>query len=211
MGQGLKHANKCRDCSKTIDVGVAAWFNKDGEPGRKTTCVDCHKRKVGENPEEAAAEAEAAAAENKLLKTLKKRKLMPKVTAELVTDKEKGLASVYRTFPKLKFRGKGHEAADLRRLLNKYSDWAHILLPEMEFSDFVGRLEKISGNYKIRGKLELLRNVQQGLCTLDEIDDLDYDLAARNEGEGRHFEGFDWDQGLGGDDGLGDEIWSVAF
>ena len=36
---------------------------------------------------------------------------------------EKGLTSVYRAFPKLKFKGKGHEASDLRRLLNKYAEW----------------------------------------------------------------------------------------
>ena len=45
-------------------------------------------------------------------------------------------------FPKLKFKGKGHETADMRRLMNKYAEWAHILVPEMNFDDFVEKLEK---------------------------------------------------------------------
>ena len=49
--------------------------------------------------------------------------MAPKFEAELLLDREKGLTSVYRAFPKLKFKGKGHEASDLRRLLNKYAEW----------------------------------------------------------------------------------------
>ena len=45
--------------------------------------------------------------------------------------------------------------------MNKYAEWAHILVPNMEFTDFVERLEKTSGNHRVRTKLELIRNVQQ--------------------------------------------------
>ena len=73
-------------------------------------------------------------------------------------------------------------------------------MPNIEFTDFVERLERHSGNYRIRTKLELIRNVQQvhcapmrsefvvtdivvccsqGLCELDDIED--YELAECGE------------------------------
>jgi hypothetical protein len=181
MSAGMKYANKCRQCSKTVDVGVPAWFNKDGDPGRKTTCQECHQKKVDALPPGAVAAA-AEDAKNKLLeKTIAKkpRRLAPKFTPELLLDKDKGLTAVYKNFPKLKFKGKGHEAGDLRRLINKYAEWGQILVPGMEFTDFVEKLEKHSGNVRVRTKLEMIRNVQQGLCQLDDLDD--YELADKGE------------------------------
>lgn len=89
----------------------------------------------------------------------------PQFHPDLLLDKDKGMSSVYRNFPKLKFKGKGHEVqglphktsfdcwvpftphviwtlclnlslqvADLRRLINKYAEWGHILVPKMEFT-----------------------------------------------------------------------------
>ena len=195
MAKGGQFANKCRACQKTIDVGVAAWFNKDAALGQKNTCVACHQLHLDMDPDAAAEIAEQAAADAKLARTIsKKRRTLPKVTAELLLDKEKGLQAVYKNFPKLKFKGKGHETADLRRLLNKYAEWAHILLPEMEFADFTTKLEKVSGNWRVRSKLELLRNVAQGLCGLDDMED--YDLADRGTGGTFGMEmGDDWGGG----------------
>ena len=51
------------------------------------------------------------------------KRVVPKFEAHLLLHPEKGLTSVYRAFPKLKFKGKGHEASDLRKLLNKYAEW----------------------------------------------------------------------------------------
>jgi hypothetical protein len=42
----------------------------------------------------------------------------------------------------------------------RYAEWAHILVPEMAFSDFIERLEKGS-NMRVREKLEAIRNVQR--------------------------------------------------
>ena len=47
----------------------------------------------------------------------------------MLLDHAKGLPSVYKAFPRLKFKGKGHEASDLRRLLNKYAEWGRTMLP----------------------------------------------------------------------------------
>lgn len=115
---------------------------------------------------------------------------------------------MFRNFPKLKFKGKGCEAADLRRLVNKYAEWAHILVPNMEFSDFVEKLEKLSGNNRVRTKLELIRNVVQGICREEDIDD--YEIELQDRAERAAAEGEQWDgAALGEMDGhseWGDEI-----
>ena len=46
LAKGMKTAGKCRECARTIDVGSAAWFNKEGALGKKITCNDCHVRKL---------------------------------------------------------------------------------------------------------------------------------------------------------------------
>ncbi|KAL1510775.1 hypothetical protein AB1Y20_007061 [Prymnesium parvum] len=172
LAGGLKTAAKCRACARTLDVGAPAWFNKDGALGKKITCGECHARKLEPmEAQEAIAEAETKK------KAPKRKRVIPKLEPEMLLDREKGLPSVYKAFPKLKFKGKGHEASDLRKLLNKYSEWGHTLLPDMATSEFFLRLEKLGGNHRVRAMVDNIRNVQQGLCTLDEI--YDYDLAER--------------------------------
>ena len=71
----------------------------------------------------------------------------------------------------------------------------------MEFSDFVEKLEKNSGNHRVRTKLESIRNVQQGLCDLDDIEDYSYELADKNAGTAEQR----WeDAGLGEPDDWGE-------
>ena len=77
MTSGLKNASKCRSCQKTLDVGTPAWFNKEGEPGRKVRCQECHRAQFGDAP------PPEEGAKNELLETKKKKpkRLQPKVTA----------------------------------------------------------------------------------------------------------------------------------
>ena len=173
MTSGLKNASKCRTCSKTLDIGTPAWFNKEGEPGRKVTCQECHQKTYGDMPNPAD---EKNKVEEKTKTAKKPKKLAPKFSHELLLDHKKGMVSVYKNFQNLKWKGKGHEASDLRRLMAKYAEWAHILVPDMPFSEFIQRLEK--GNSRmLHSKLEQIRNVQQGFCTIEDIED--YSLADR--------------------------------
>ena len=112
MQQGLKNASKCRECSKTLDVGTAAYFNKEGEPGRKITCKECHDAKAPPDGDEAAAPV----TEKK--RPAKKRRVVARLTPEVLVE-AKGIAMVYKAFPKVSFKGRGHEVDDLRKLLNK--------------------------------------------------------------------------------------------
>ena len=252
MNSGLTHANKCRDCGTTIDVGTAAWcapypsithpipiaaaptrapstsdaavgavgaetrithtrewriasthtrasptpithpdhlkikpplislfpwrrFNRNGEPGRKITCVGCHQKKV-----EAAGGEDAGAAPKpaeKPKKEVKKRKSVPKITPEILSDPKFGITAVYKTFPKYKFKGKRHEADDLQKLLHHYAEWAYVVSPDLEFTDFVSKMGKCVGNWKVRSRLDFVRSVEQGVCSIDDLED--YNLADR--------------------------------
>ena len=113
------YANKCRECAKTIDAGSAIWFDKGGEPGRKTTCVQCHDVKV---PAVSPEDEDPSVTTQK--KTTKKRKAVAKLTPELLCDPHKGITAMFKAFPAVRFKGKGHEAADLRRLIGKYRECA---------------------------------------------------------------------------------------
>ena len=201
MTSGVKNASKCRDCSKTIDIGTPAWYNKEGDPGRKVTCQECHVKKYGEEPPPAAAK-EGEEADGAKTAKKKQKKLAPKFSHDLLLDPQKGLVSVFKSFPKLKFKGKGHEASDLRRLLNKYAEWAHVLVPEMEFSDFIGRLEKGS-NARVREKLDQIRNVVQGFCQIEDIEEYDQQ-AERDGGMAPHEWMAQAEDGLGDFDGFGE-------
>ena len=200
----MKMAAKCRDCAKTIDLGTPAWcvratavpppaaadahtpprrlrFDKDGEPGRKITCQECHQSKVDAAAAEGGGDEEVPKTQKK---ATKKRKVPPKLTPEALCDKHKGITAVYKAFPAVRFKGKGHEATDLRRLLDKYREWGHTLLPEMEFTDLVEKIEKLKHNSRVRDRVNFIRSVQQGLCSIDDADDYglaDYDIGNEDE------------------------------
>ena len=74
---------------------------------------------------------------------------------------EKGLPYLEKEFPKLKFRGKGHEvceidililttlviilqSSDLKFLLKQYEMWANRLYPKYTFKDVMQRIERLS-------------------------------------------------------------------
>ena len=101
------------------------------------------------------------------------------MTPELLCDKNKGLTAMFKAFPAVRFKGKGHEVADLRRLLGKYREWGHTLLPEMEFTDLMEKVEKLKHNSRVRDRVNFVRSVQQGLCSIDDVDD--YGLADYEE------------------------------
>lgn len=61
-----------------------------------------------------------------------------KMTHDLYFEDERGLKKVLKTFPKLKFKGKGHEFEDLKVMLSNYSRWLKELYPSKDkFEDKV--------------------------------------------------------------------------
>eukprot|EP00931_Biecheleriopsis_adriatica_P012181 TRINITY_DN11329_c0_g1_i1.p1 TRINITY_DN11329_c0_g1~~TRINITY_DN11329_c0_g1_i1.p1 ORF type:complete len:345 (+),score=122.64 TRINITY_DN11329_c0_g1_i1:78-1112(+) len=64
----------------------------------------------------------------------------PKLTHSLFFDDERGLRKVIRDFPKLRFRGKGHEFEDLKVLMSAYKKWFKDLYPfEDNMEDLIGK------------------------------------------------------------------------
>ena len=176
MANGLKNPNNCRLCNKLIDLGTPAWYNRNGQPGKKITCEACHDAKASANTEQVDD------TEPKRRRTLKPRRKAPKLTTDLLLAKN-GLTSVYRNFCTLKFKGRKHERSDLKLLLNKYQEWAHQLLPDMPFADFVAGLDKVGASAPVKYRINFLRDVQLGLANIEELDDA-YNLADRFESNG---------------------------
>jgi len=62
----------------------------------------------------------------------------PKLTHRLFFEEERGLKKVLNDFPKLRFKGKGHEFEDLQVLMSHYRRWFKDLYPfEDSFEDLI--------------------------------------------------------------------------
>uniref|UniRef100_A0A182NUR1 TIMELESS-interacting protein n=1 Tax=Anopheles dirus TaxID=7168 RepID=A0A182NUR1_9DIPT len=55
----------------------------------------------------------------------------------------RGICALHEHFKDFKFRGKGHEAADLDRMMRRYVHWAHRLYPKFHFDDCVAKIQKL--------------------------------------------------------------------
>ncbi|XP_052045351.1 LOW QUALITY PROTEIN: TIMELESS-interacting protein-like [Apodemus sylvaticus] len=102
------------------------------------------------SPERDPAEAEADEGSGGGIRVPPKRTVksnLPKLDAARSTS-ERGLPALRRVFDKTKFKGKGHEAEDLKTLMRHVEPWAHrTLFPKLQFEDFIDRVENL-GNKK---------------------------------------------------------------
>lgn len=68
----------------------------------------------------------------------------PKLTHGTFFDDDKGLKKILRTFPKIRFHGKGHEFDDLKTLLRNYDRWFKELHPFNDnFEDLVYKASSV--------------------------------------------------------------------
>ena len=44
--------------------------------------------------------------------------------------------------------------------MGKYREWGHTLLPEMEFTDLMEKVEKLKHNARVRDRVNFVRSVQ---------------------------------------------------
>ncbi|KAI8886716.1 Swi3-domain-containing protein [Backusella circina FSU 941] len=56
----------------------------------------------------------------------------------------KGLSRIRYEAPFIQFKGRGHAADDLKRLMQFYQRWAHNLYPRLRFQDFASRVVKVT-------------------------------------------------------------------
>uniref|UniRef100_A0A8C5PC93 TIMELESS-interacting protein n=1 Tax=Leptobrachium leishanense TaxID=445787 RepID=A0A8C5PC93_9ANUR len=80
----------------------------------------------------------------------------PKLDAQRLIS-QRGLPALRNLFDGVKFRGKGHEAEDLKTLLRQMENWAHRLFPKLRFEDFLNRLETLGGKKEVQTCLKRIR------------------------------------------------------
>ncbi|XP_016536693.1 TIMELESS-interacting protein isoform X1 [Poecilia formosa] len=80
----------------------------------------------------------------------------PKLDSQrLISDR--GLPALRTLFANARFKGKGHEAEDLRLLMQKMENWAHRLFPKLQFEDFIDRVEKLGSKKEVQTCLKRIR------------------------------------------------------
>ncbi|XP_036591462.1 TIMELESS-interacting protein [Trichosurus vulpecula] len=87
-------------------------------------------------------------------KTVKRN--LPKLDAQRLIS-ERGLPALRHVFDKVKFKGKGHEAEDLKTLIRHMEHWAHRLFPKLQFEDFIGRVEQLGNKKEVQTCLKRIR------------------------------------------------------
>ncbi|XP_030045338.1 TIMELESS-interacting protein [Microcaecilia unicolor] len=80
----------------------------------------------------------------------------PKLDAQRLVS-ERGLPALRHMFDEIKFRGKGHEAEDLKTLIRHMEHWAHRLFPKLQFDDFVDRMETLGNKKEVQTCLKRIR------------------------------------------------------
>ncbi|XP_028812154.1 TIMELESS-interacting protein isoform X2 [Denticeps clupeoides] len=70
---------------------------------------------------------------------------------------ERGLPALRTLFDDVRFRGKGHEAEDLRVLMQKMENWAHRLYPKMQFEEFIDKVEFLGSKKEVQTCLKRIR------------------------------------------------------
>lgn len=101
-------------------------------------------------------EAQAVVEADELIVKKKVRHSKP-FTEDLLTLPD-GLQRIYEEFPvAAKFRGRGSEGKDLRKLLSMYREWAFQLHPGMAPSDVIAKCEVLGAKGKTRTCLQSLR------------------------------------------------------
>ncbi|CAL1704704.1 unnamed protein product [Somion occarium] len=92
----------------------------------------------------------------------KKRKALPKLDEARLLSSE-GFPTLIKEAKKFKPKGKGHETADLNRVLQMYQFWTQRMYPKMQFRDTVQRVEKLCHSKRMHVALSVWRDEAKGL------------------------------------------------
>ncbi|KAG7201123.1 hypothetical protein KM043_003918 [Ampulex compressa] len=94
------------------------------------------------------------------------RNPIPKLNTERLKG-PKGLHTIEKYFEGFKFHGKGHEKADLNRIMKRLEHWSHRLFPKLHFDDFLARAEKLGTKKDLQ---VFLKKYRQDMITVgDEV------------------------------------------
>ncbi|KAL1007601.1 hypothetical protein UPYG_G00088960 [Umbra pygmaea] len=105
----------------------------------------------GEEGGEVSKLAEVPAAKRRGVK-----RPQPKLDSQRLIS-ERGLPTLRTLFDNVRFKGQGHEADDLRLLMQKMENWAHRLYPKLQFEEFIDKLETLGGKKEVQTCLKRIR------------------------------------------------------
>ncbi|KAK1158067.1 TIMELESS-interacting protein-like [Acipenser oxyrinchus oxyrinchus] len=80
----------------------------------------------------------------------------PKLDSQRLIS-ERGLPALRTMFNNVRFKGKGHEAEDLKVLMQHMEHWAHRLYPKLQFEDFIDKLEVLGNKKEVQTCLKRIR------------------------------------------------------
>lgn len=74
---------------------------------------------------------------------------------------DRGFPALIKEAQQFKPKGKGHEAADLDRLLSIYQFWAHNMFPKTQFRDTVDRVERVCRSRRMLINMSMWRDANR--------------------------------------------------
>lgn len=90
---------------------------------------------------------------------VKKKARHSKPFTEDVLTLPDGLQRIYEEFPQTcRFRGRGSEAKDIKKLMNMYREWAFQLHPGTAYTDIIAKCEVLGTKGKTRSCVQNLRD-----------------------------------------------------
>ncbi|KAM5262624.1 TIMELESS-interacting protein-like [Ctenodactylus gundi] len=81
---------------------------------------------------------------------------LPKLDAHRLTS-ERGLPALRHVFDKVKFKGQGQEAEDLKTLIRHMEHCVHRLFPKLQFEGFIDRVEYLGNRKEVQTCLKQIR------------------------------------------------------
>ncbi|NXG45188.1 TIPIN protein, partial [Psilopogon haemacephalus] len=84
------------------------------------------------------------------------KRQIPKLDAHRLIS-ERGLPALRHMFDNVNFKGKGHEAEDLKTLMRHMEHWAHRLFPKLQFEDFIDKVESLGNKKEVQTCLKRIR------------------------------------------------------
>ncbi|XP_017304840.1 protein TIPIN homolog, partial [Diaphorina citri] len=103
------------------------------------------------NPSEPSEDAVRVAPKKKVI-----RNPQPKLNAQRLTG-PRGIQCIEQYFKDVKFKGKGHELADLNTIMSNLEHWANRLYPKSNFVDVLKRLEVLGHKRPVMTHIKKIR------------------------------------------------------
>ncbi len=130
-------------------------FEGDATDVRKRP-LDLDKENFGEDAEQLKGMGGGDGDDEPVLK-MKERKQRISLNEAVLTNRD-GLVRVYQDFPdSCEFKGKGREAQDAKKIMNKFKEWGFQLFPSLAFPDLINRCESLGSKAPVRAYMENMR------------------------------------------------------